>query len=419
MNILVCGANGFVGAALCRRLEQDGHHVLRGVRQPMGPSDVAIDYTTDLTPAQWLPRLHGVDVVINAVGIIVERAALTFDCLHHRAPVALFRACHEAGVRHVVQVSALGADSGETAYFRSKRLADLALLALPMRAHVVRPALVYGPTGTSARMFRMLASMPVHWLPAGGNQRLRPVHIDDLVDVVVRLLSPTVTEHGPCIDVVGATEVTYRGMLNRYRAAMRFPPAWSIGVPAGLMRAAATVGDHIRGAPLTRETWRMLQAGSTGPVDPTCRVLGRSARGIEAFISEHEAVALRQQALLAWQLPLLRMALAIVWVGTAWVSAFAYPRADSLALLSHVGLHGLMADVALYGASVLDLAFGVATLVWPSRRLWLAQLALVLAYSAVICVALPEFLAHPFGPVLKNIPFLAILITLFGNEVKS
>lgn len=30
MNILVCGANGFIGRALCQALARDGHRVLKG-----------------------------------------------------------------------------------------------------------------------------------------------------------------------------------------------------------------------------------------------------------------------------------------------------------------------------------------------------------------------------------------------------
>jgi len=39
----------------------------------------------------------------------------------------------------------------------------------------------------------------------------------------------------------------------------------------------------------------------------------------------------------------------------------------------------------------------------------------VLGYSAIIAVALPAFLSHPFGPVLKNLPILAILLILMSE----
>ena len=60
----------------------------------------------------WLPRLAGVDAVVNAAGLLRESGAQRFDTVHVAAPTALFDACARCGVRRVVQVSALGADAG-------------------------------------------------------------------------------------------------------------------------------------------------------------------------------------------------------------------------------------------------------------------------------------------------------------------
>lgn len=104
-----------------------------------------------------------------------------------------------------------------------------------------------------------------------------------------------------------------------------------------------------------------------------------------------------------------------MWLATAWVSIAVHPRDASLALLAEVGLSGAPAVLALYAATALDLAMGLACLFRPSRRLWCLQAALVLGYTGIIAVALPAFLAHPFGPVLKNLPILAILLILMSE----
>ncbi|WP_269510260.1 SDR family oxidoreductase [Burkholderia sp. IMCC1007] len=414
MNILVCGANGFIGRALSARLEAGGHRVLRGVRHVLGPSDVAIDFAKDVDPDAWLARVNGVDVVINAVGILADRRGATLDAVHRAAPCALFTACCRAGVRRVIQISALGVERGDTPYFTSKYAADRFLQTLPLDSRIVRPALVYGASGTSARFFRMLASLPVHVLPAGGHQRLRPVHVDDLAELVARLVdAPAAGER--VIDAVGADEVEYRDMLGSYRAALGFPPAARIALPGPLVGAAATLSGAIPGAMLTRDTWTMLRGGNTGDPAAITAVLGRPPRGLRTFIGA-DAVALRHDALAMWRRPLLLGALAIVWIWTAIVSAFVHPRSDSLAMLAHAHLTGLPALIALYAACALDFAFGVATVVAPSRRLWVAQGVLIVAYSAVIAVTMPPLLAEPFGPVLKNVPILAILLILFAEE---
>ncbi|KVT49906.1 NAD-dependent dehydratase [Burkholderia ubonensis] len=420
MNILVCGANGFIGRALCARLEAGGHRVVRGVhagRRAAGPGEIAIDYAHDVRPEHWRARLDGIDAVVNAVGMLTGRRGVTLDAVHRAAPCALFDACCGAGVRRIVQISALGVERGDTAYFASKLAADAYLQTLPIDFRIVRPALVYGATGASARYFRMLASLPVHVLPAGGRQLLRPVHVDDLAELVARLIErPAAGDR--IVDVVGADEVEYREMLAIYRRAMGFPPAMRVSVPGALFAAAAALSGRMPGAMLTRDTWAMLRAGNTGELAASSAALGRPPRGLRAFIGA-QAVALRHEALAAWRRPLLTGSLAIVWIWTAIASAFIHPLRDSLALLAHVHLTGISALAALYAACALDFVFGVATVVAPSRRLWAAQIVLIVAYSAVIAVAMPGLLAEPFGPVLKNVPILAVLLILFAEEERS
>jgi hypothetical protein len=104
---------------------------------------------------------------------------------------------------------------------------------------------------------------------------------------------------------------------------------------------------------------------------------------------------------------------ALLWIGTAVVSFGLYPVADSLELLRRVGIPAGLAPALLYAAAALDLAFGIATLALARRRrLYLAQLGLLLFYSAVIAWRLPEFWLHPFGPMLKNLPLAAALVLL-------
>lgn len=418
MRILVCGASGFIGSSLTQALRRAGHEVIRGVRRPRGPEDLAIDYSADTSPEAWLPRLAGVDAVINAIGIIAERPGSRFIDLHQRAPIALFQACATAGVRRVVQISALGADSGDTLYFRTKFAADTALMQLPLDWQILRPSLVYGENGASAAAFRRLATLPVIALPAlPSSARFQPVHIDDLAAAVVAALQED-TPARQCIDCVGATSHTLREMIATYRNAFGLGPAMWLSIPRPLMAITARIAGWIPGLPLNPETWRMLQQGNAG--DPTGieRLLARPPRGLEGFIRGPDAERLGARALREWQLPLLGISLAAVWFISALVSAFVHPQADSLAMLARTGLTGTAGAVALYGSAALDFALGVATLVWPRRSTWLAQLALIIAYTLIIAFALPEWLSHPFAPIVKNLPMLAILTVLLAGEPK-
>src|SRR4029078_12503220 len=86
------------------------------------------------------------------------------------------------------QISALGAEAGAVArYHSSKYEADRFLMELPLDWAVFALSLVYGAGGSSARIFDSQASLPLIPLPGRGDQRVQPVHIDDLVEAVMRL----------------------------------------------------------------------------------------------------------------------------------------------------------------------------------------------------------------------------------------
>lgn len=106
---------------------------------------------------------------------------------------------------------------------------------------------------------------------------------------------------------------------------------------------------------------------------------------------------------------LMRLILAAMWLVTGALSLGIYPQADSLGLLERVGLHGTTALTTLYLAATLDTALGLLTLFRPNKFLWQAQAMLIVAYTLIISLWLPEFWLHPFGPILKNFPILMLL----------
>jgi len=280
MDVLLTGASGFIGSHLARALRAAGHVVIEARRHfEVDAAGVQTDFTRDLSARDWLPKLAGVDAVINAVGILRERGSQTFECIHKRAPQALFTSCVAAGVRRVVQISALGADRGVTRYFLSKRAADDYLATLPLEWTIVRPAMVFGPGGSSARLFRTLAHLPLVPLPGRGEQRMQPIHIDDLTEVLARILDEATT-HRARIELVGPQTLTLRELLASMRAAMHLGPPRFLPIPMPLVRVGARVAGVSTLSPLDSETLSMLEAGTNGDPAATRWLLGREPRPV-------------------------------------------------------------------------------------------------------------------------------------------
>jgi hypothetical protein len=70
-------------------------------------------------------------------------------------------------------------------------------------------------------------------------------------------------------------------------------------------------------------------------------------------------------------------------------------------------------EVLLLAACVTDAVIGLLLLLRPRRWLWAAQLALVGGYTAMMSIFLPGFWLHPFGPLSKNLPLLALMFLMW------
>lgn len=430
--MLIAGANGFIGRHLAAALEQAGYRVLRGVRRLPPAASVAsaeadsadthypgyiqLDYAHP-DPA-WHTVLAEVDVVINAAGILRESRHQDFATLHASGPQALFEACVKAGVKLIIQFSALGADEeAASAYHLSKKAADDYLRQQRIPSFILQPSLVFGLQGSSTRLFMRMACLPCLALPDAGEQAIQPVHMHDIERLVLQLIQETPQE-AVTIPVVGPVPLRFSTYLASLRQQMGLGRLRMFRLPEWLAQVLARLGNHVPGSAFSTETLAMLRRGSTAnPQAMLAHVT--TLMPVSAFIPPDLAPYARTTALLAWLLPMLRCSIALVWIITGIISLGLYPPAESYALLQQVGVNAALTPWALYCAAGLDILLGLAVLLWPRLSwVWLAQIALIGAYTAILTWKIPAFWLHPFGPLLKNLPMLAVIILLWQLEGK-
>jgi uncharacterized protein YbjT (DUF2867 family) len=302
MQILLTGATGFIGRHIATRLRADGHTVHEGVSPRHGAArsgQVPMDFARDTAVEAWLPRLTGIDAVVNAVGVLRDSPARPIDALHRDTPRALFQACAQAGVRRVVQISALGVDRSDTRYARTKRAADDFLLGLAghpatattpaLAACVLRPSIVFGRGGASAALFMNLARLPVVVLPRAVLQaRVQPVAVQDLADAVAALLGPAIDRQG-IVECAGPEAVSMAGLIASLRSQCGHGPAHVAVLPDVLSRWSARLGDHVTASPWCSESLALLGSDNTADAAPLRTLAG------------HDTVAYRDLVARAWR----------------------------------------------------------------------------------------------------------------------
>ena len=289
-NIFLTGATGFVGRHVAARLRADGHRVVEGIsprRTPSGPDQCAVDFAHDLSAAVWLPRLAGIDAVVNAVGVLRDSPRQPIAALHRDAPRALFDACAQAGVRRVVQVSALGVDHGDTQYASTKRAADAHLLALaarapteggtPLSACVVRPSVVFGKGGASSALFMNLAKLPVVVLPRPVLKALvQPVAVQDLAEAIAALLGRAADRQG-VVECAGPEALPMGDLIASLRAQCGHGKAGLLPLPEPLTRLSARLGDLVPASPWCSESLSMLGTDNVADAAVLQALIGRPA----------------------------------------------------------------------------------------------------------------------------------------------
>lgn len=290
--VLVTGATGFVGSALCGMLGDSRYLVRAALRSdrpvPVGVAEKVvvgeIGATTD-----WAEALRGIDRVVHLaarahiLGDAAANSALYFTT-NVDGTARLAEAAARAGVRRFVYVSSVkvngeggsgaaytssDAPRPQDAYGESKWQAEQRLAAIgsatSMETVIVRPPLVYGP-GVRANFLRLMSWVDRQWpIPLGAVRNERSlVSVWNLGDLLLRVL-----EHADAAGniwmVSDGRDLSTPELIRHIGIAMN-KRAQLLPVPVALLRAGAALSG--RGAEIAR-----LCGSLTVDIAPTMRAL--------------------------------------------------------------------------------------------------------------------------------------------------
>lgn len=285
--VLVTGANGFIGSVLCATLEDAGYSVRRCVRTLTAP-DVGVNVVTvgDIGgETDWSAALAGIDTVVH----LAARAHILRDDIGD--PLREFRRVNTvgterlarqaaaAGVKRFVYVSSIGVLGENTPpgqpfteaskpsptrdYAVSKWEGEQHLQQIQsetgLEVVIVRPPLVYGPhaPGNFARLVK-LVKMGIP-LPFGSTNNVRSlVGLDNLVSFLSLCIQHPKAA-GECFLITDGEDLSTRQLVEQIarhlgRSVLLLP------VPESVVRSAARL---VRREPMINQLWGSLAVDSS------------------------------------------------------------------------------------------------------------------------------------------------------------
>lgn len=266
MAILVTGANGLVGSALCAKLRQDARSVRGAVRvhnSQANSFEIGVGDIDSYT--NWRAALANVQHVVHCAA----RVHVMHDCspdplsdfrrVNVEGTANLARQAAQAGVKRFVFLSSVKVNGEWTlpeqpftaddnpapqdAYAISKAEAETVLrqiaLETGMEVVIIRPPLVYGPgvKANFATMMRWLRKGVPLPLAAVNDNRRSLVALDNLLDLIVLCLHHSAAANQTFL-VSDAEDLSTAQLLERMGYALG-RPARLFYVPPVLLKIAA------------------------------------------------------------------------------------------------------------------------------------------------------------------------------------
>lgn len=427
MAVLVLGGYGLIGSAVVQRLRADGLEVVGLGRRITAARrrwpDVVwreADLARLSTAESWAPLLQGVDVVVNAAGVLQQGLADDPAAVQERALIALIEAAQGAGVQRIVQISAIGAAAtANTAFLRTKAAADAALLASALPAVVLRPGIViaqqaYGGTA----LLRALAAFPGITPLVHADALIQTVSVEDVAEAVAGAVRGDIAA-GSVIDLIEPHTRSLAETVRSFRAWLGLPAAREMPTPAFVAGAFAAGADALGWlgwrSPLRSTAMRVIRDGVVGDSATLSAWRDRPLRPLPETLARLTAGPQEVWFARLWLLkaPVLAT-LSAFWIASGAIGL--WRAEEAAAVLTARGTPAGIASAAVWSGGVIDLVLGLAVLVRPWAAMALKGMILVsLSYLAAATVLAPDLWLDPLGPLVKVVP--AVLLALVGLAV--
>lgn len=381
MNILILGGTGFIGNSIFHSLVSH-HTIIVASRTKIECYDNwrQVDFTKE---NDWKKLLQGIDLVINAIGIIEG----DFQKIQTDAPLSLFETCIKQNIK-IINISAIGAEKEipVTKFLQTKKITDDFVLHYPF-GKVIYPGIVLGKNGKSTKFFTAIASLPI--IPVFDDKAIPLVHITQLTGLIRTIIADfdkypqqifAVSEHETFTDFLSAL----KGKKGRFFKIPKFIISLFF-----ILFPKATIGLF------SKDTVKLFETTEASDYPP---MFEKASSKFQPDSEVDYTLFISSFALFA---------IVFIWIWSGVSSLIALD--ESYSLMNHITSNHQVAISLILLGSFADIILGFAVINKTIRKkVLILQLIFMITYTLILTVFEPLYWIHPFGVLSKNIPIIAL-----------
>lgn len=244
MRAFITGGTGALGERLVDRLNRENFNLIVLTRQkPDQRSADHVDYIVgDLTDPEtyaFVFEKEKIDAVIHMAAVTHTNEGARYYRSNTQGTETLLNLAGRFGTKRFIFMStrAVAADGGD--YSNSKRLAEEAVMKSSLDWVILRPAEIYGLSKGEAigKLLSLIERYPVVPVVGGGSCTFAPVHVDDVIDAMIRAV-----ERENCrqkiYNLSGPEEMTCSELIRKFEN-IRKVKRYAIPIPVCTMKIAA------------------------------------------------------------------------------------------------------------------------------------------------------------------------------------
>ncbi|UAB88703.1 complex I NDUFA9 subunit family protein [Ruegeria sp. SCSIO 43209] len=257
--VTIYGGSGFVGRYIARRMAAEGWRVRVAVRRPneamfvrpygaVGQVEPILCNIRD--DASVSAAMHGVDAVVNCVGVLNELGKNAFDAVQAEGAERIARLAAAQSIDRMVHISAIGADpESDSEYARTKAQGEAGVLQHMPGAVILRPSVIFGTEDQFFNRFAGMTRMSPFLPLVGAETKFQPVYVDDVAQAAVQGVlgkaSAGVYElGGPEVKSFRALMQQMLDVIHRRRIIIGMP-FWAAKIMAGVLDIAKFVSFQL------------------------------------------------------------------------------------------------------------------------------------------------------------------------------